>query len=184
MRKTILALILAALAASPAGATTLERMSLHKLTGVARVVVRARCVGGRSLWEGGEIWTLTRFTTIETFKGSPGASFTVRLIGGEVGGIESIVAGVPRFFAGEQVVLFLDPLAGGDYGVTAWTEGTFRVLRDAAGRRLVVRETPPEEVYDRATHRFRAPAARVMPLAAFRRRIERFARRGAAKGAP
>ena len=178
LRKMIFALCVAALLAAPAGATTIARMNLRQLAAAARVVVRARCLGNESRWEGGEIWTFSRFQTLEAFKGSPPAAFTVRLIGGQVGGIESIVAGVPHFFVGEEVILFLDPAAGGGYSVTAWVEGTFRVRRDAAGHRFVTQETAAEEVYDRATRRFRIEGIHRMPLAAFRRKLEGITGRG------
>jgi hypothetical protein len=178
LRKMIPALCVTALLAAPASATTIARMNLGQLAAAARVVVRARCLGNESRWEGGEIWTFNRFQTLESFKGSAPAAFTVRLIGGQVGGIESIVAGVPRFFAGEEVILFLDRAAGGAYSVTAWVEGTFRVRRDAAGRRFVTQETATQEVYDRAARRFHTKGIHRMPLAEFRRKLEGITGRG------
>lgn len=171
-RKMIFALCAAAFLAGAAGATTLARMNLRQLAAAAHVVVRARCLGSDSRWQGGEIWTFNRFETIESFKGAPEARFTVRLIGGKVGGVESVVDGVPRFSRGEEVILFLDPVAGGDYSVTAWVEGTFRVRRRAGGKRFVMQESAAEAVYDRATHSFRTEGIRRMPLAKFRRRLE------------
>ncbi len=170
LRKAIFALCVAALAAT-AGATTIARMNLRQLAAASRAVVRARCLGNNSRWEGGEIWTFSRFDTLEAFKGSPPGEFTVQLIGGQAGGIESIVAGVPRFFPGEEVILFLAPAAGGGDSVTAWEEGTFRVTRDAAGHALVTQDMAAEEVYDRAKRRFRNENIRRMPLSAFRRKI-------------
>ncbi|MDE3136445.1 MAG: hypothetical protein KGL59_07710 [Acidobacteriota bacterium] len=170
---------MAALAAA-ACATTIARMNLRQLAAASRVVVRARCLGSDSLWEGREIWTFSRFATMEAFKGSPGAEFTVRAIGGQAGGIESIVADAPRFFPGEEVILFLDPAAGG-YSVTAWDEGTFRVTRDRAGRRFVT-QGAAEEVYDRAKRRFRSENIRRMPLSTFRRKLQSITGRAPARG--
>jgi hypothetical protein len=171
LRKTIFALCAGAFLCATAAATTIARMNLRELAAASRVVVRARCTGNDSRWEGGEIWTFTRFETIEAFKGSPPGAFTVRLIGGQAGGIESIVAGVPRFFPGEEAILFLAPAGGGGYSVTAWEEGTFRVTRDAAGQPLVTQDMAAEEVYDRATRQIRNENIRRMPLSAFRRKI-------------
>ncbi|HVB99403.1 MAG TPA: hypothetical protein VNJ12_08775 [Candidatus Dormibacteraeota bacterium] len=172
MRKRLLFLFAVAMLASTSGATTLARMNLEQLGTAATVIVRARCMGSFSDWEGGEIWTLTRFQTLERFKGALPAGFTVRLIGGQVGGIESIVSEVPRFRPGEEVVLFLDPTNGGDYTVTAWVEGTFRVRRDGAGRAFVTEESASQVVYDRATRKFRVEGIRRMPLGQFRQRIQ------------
>jgi hypothetical protein len=168
-RKWIPALCAAMLLAAPAAPTTLARMNFSQLTRAATVVVRAKCLGEQSLWERGEIWTLSRFEVLETFKGQAQAQFTVRLLGGRVDGIESLVAGVPHFRAGEQVVLFLDPLRRGGFSVTAWSEGTFHVDDDATGRPQLTQATTAQLVYDPATHKFGVAGVRRMPLAAFRR---------------
>jgi hypothetical protein len=160
-----------AVLAAPAAATTLARMSLARLTAAATAIVRARCLGASSDWEGGEIWTRTRFRTLETFKGAPPAEFTVRLLGGQVGGIESIVGDVPRFQPGEDMVLFLDPSQGDSFSVTAWIEGTFRVRHNPSGHVFVTQESAGEAVYDRATGLLRQQGIRDMPLDEFRLRI-------------
>jgi hypothetical protein len=120
--------------AAAARATTLERMSVEAMTKAAGVVAEARCTGSASEWQGGEIWTITRFAVIEAWKGNPGRQVTVRLPGGRVGHITSLVPGVPRFSAGEEVVLFLESPRAGAYAVTAWSEGTFRIRRDTPHR--------------------------------------------------
>lgn len=183
MRKRWLSALLIALLAAPVTATTLARMNFARLTAAATVIVRARCLRSFSDWEGTEIWTRTRFQTLETFKGSPPAEFTVRLIGGKVGGIESIVSDVPRFRPGEQVVLFLNSSAGDSYSVTAWVEGAFRVRHDRSGHALLTQESAGEAVYDRATRQLREGGIRNMPLEEFRQRILNL-RSGTHLGAP
>jgi hypothetical protein len=172
------------LLAAQATGTTLARMDLARLTAAATAIARARCLGNSSDWEAGEIWTRTRFQTLETWKGALPAEFTVRLIGGQVGGIESIVSEVPRFQPGEEVVLFLDPSAGGSYGVTAWTEGTFRVRRDRAGHAFVTQASTSEAVYNRATRQFRVEGIQRMALDQFRQRIRDLARSEASGNPP
>lgn len=159
------------LAALPASATTLAPMNLRQLTAAAQLVVRAKCLGSASRWEGGEIWTFTRFASIESFKGAAPPEFTVGALGGKVGAIESVVAGTPRFQPGEQVVLFLEPSPAGGYGITGWVEGTFRLRRDAAGRPLLTQDSAGGMVFDRATRSFRTEGICAMPLATFRRRL-------------
>ena len=178
-----IAMLVSSALASPARATTLALMNLRQLTAAATAIVRARCLGSSSDWERGEIWTLTRFQTLERFKGALPVEFTVRLIGGRVGGIESIVSEVPRFWPGEEVVLFLDPTQGGDYAVTAWAEGTFRVRRDRAGRRIVTADSAGQLVYDRATRQFRVEGIHRMLLGAFRQRIRSLVNSKSAPGA-
>lgn len=169
-RKWIPILCVVALLAAPAAATTLAQMSLSQLTQAARVIVRARFLGGASNWQRGEIWTASRFRVLETFKGRTAAEITVRTIGGRVGGVESLVDGVPHFVHGEEVVLFLDPLPQGGYAITAWTEGTFRV-RTVRGRPYLTQATAAQLVYNPATKKFHTAGVQRMPLAEFRRRM-------------
>lgn len=168
-------LFVCALLAGTAMAATLARMDLSQLTHAAAVVVRARCLGGTSDWERGEVWTLTRFKPLETFKGHTPAPFTVRLLGGKVGAIESVVGGVPQFRPGEQVVLFLVPVPAGGYSIIAWSEGTFRVRKDSRGRAFVTQDTAARIVYDPTTRKFQAQGLHRMPLASFRMLVEKFA---------
>jgi hypothetical protein len=181
---TALAAALSLIAPAPAAATTLARLSLGQLTAASALIVRARCLGATTGWEASEIWTFTRFQALESFKGAAPGSFTVRLIGGTAGSIESVVAGVPRFDKGEEVVLFLARPRNGNYGVIAWIEGTFRVQRDAAGHAFLTQESSGQLVFDRAKRAFQRQGIRRMPLATFRRTIERLATQVPATGSP
>jgi hypothetical protein len=181
MRKlAILALGAAILGAAGARAATLARMKLPELARASAFVVQARCLEVSSRWEGGEIWTFSRFETLSSWKGKLPAEFAVRMIGGQVGEIESLVSGVPRFAPGEEAVLFLVPTVERDYAVTAWTEGTFRVRRDALGHAFVTQESAAELVFHPSTRSFAARGIRRMPLAAFHRLFERVSRASAA----
>lgn len=174
MRKlAILALGAAIFAGANAGAATLEKMTLGEMGAASAFVVRARCLEVSSRWDRGEIWTFSRFQTIGSWKGNLPGEFTVRMIGGQVGEIESLVSGVPRFAPGDEAVLFLVPTAERDYAVTAWTEGTFRVRRDASGSAFVTQESAAELVFDPTTRKYQAPGIRKMPLAAFHGLFER-----------
>jgi hypothetical protein len=181
---TALAAALSLLAPAPASGTTLARLSLGQLTAASALIVRARCLGATTRWEAGEIWTFTRFRTLESFRGAAPGSFTVRLIGGKVGSIESVVAGVPRFRKGEEAVLFLSRPRNGNYGVIAWVEGTFRVERNAAGRAFLTQESSGQLVYDRARRAFQRQGIRRMPLATFRQTIGRLASQAPAARSP
>jgi hypothetical protein len=95
------------LAGAAAHATTLVCMTVREMTHAAELVVRARCVEGMAKWDAGEIWTFTTFEIEEAWKGSPPRQIVVRLLGGTTAELTSSVDGVPRFRAGEEVVLFL-----------------------------------------------------------------------------
>ncbi len=157
-------------------ALTLERMSVAKMTQVAQLVVRARCVTNSSAWHDGEIWTFTSFTVEDAWKGAPSGAaqrLTVRLLGGSVGNLSSTVSGVPRFRPGEEVILFLQPTARGDYSIVSWVQGTFRIHRDGrSGVEIVVQDTAAFDTYDPATQQFDAEGIRNLPVGALRMRVQ------------
>jgi hypothetical protein len=159
-----------------ASATTLERMSIAKMTEHAQLVVRARCVANTVAWDGGEIWTFTSFEIEDSWKGAPtGAAqqVTVRLLGGTVGNLTSTVSGVPRFRAGEEVILFLQPTPRGDFSIVSWVQGTFRIHRDGrSGAEIVVQDTAAFDTYDPATRQFDIEGIRNLTVAALRLRVQ------------
>jgi hypothetical protein len=156
-----------------ARATTLMRMSVAQISRTARVIVRARCLGNSVSWDAGEIWTFTSFDVEEVWRGSASARVVVRLLGGRLGNITSSVSGVPRFRAGEEVVLFLEPTSRGDFSVVSWQQGTFRIRPDPrTGEESVVQDTASFATFDPATHRFQATGIRSLSLESFRARVD------------
>ncbi len=169
-----LALLLVAwcFATSAGRATTLARLSLDDLARAATLIVRARCVATSSRWESGTVWTFAEFDVSETFKGSAPERVTVRLPGGQAKGFTVHVEGAPRFTAGEEGVLFLEKTRMSDYAITAWTEGTFRLHRDArTGRETVTQDSAALAVFDPTTRQFRSEGLRNLPLDEFRSRV-------------
>ncbi len=165
--------VLAVLLATPAGATTLQLMSLAKMAQAAPLIVQAQCVANSVALDAGEIWTFTSFRVEDTWRGNARPQITVRLLGGTMGDITSHVAGVPRFRPGEEVVLLLEPTHHGDWSVVSWEQGTFRIRRDAShSRALVTQDTASFATFDPVTRRFRATGVRNMPLQALHGQIE------------
>ncbi len=157
---------------SPASATTLARMSLSDLARAAGAIVRVRCSATTSQWESGTIWTFTDFDVLESFKGAPPQRIRVRVPGGRVGHLMATVEAAPQFQPGEEIVLFLEKTAAGDYGVTAWAEGTFRIRRSpSAAAAVVTQESSRFAIFDQATRTFRAEGVRNLPLDEFRRHL-------------
>jgi len=169
----LLALLLSLAANPPTGATTLMRMSLSQMSRAAKLVVRARCLGNSAGWDAGEIWTFTSFAVEESWRGSAPSQVWVRLLGGRLGNITSTVSGIPRFSAGEEVILFLEPTPRGDFSIVSWEQGTFRVLRDArTGEEIAVQDTASFPVFDPVARRFEAAGIRDVPVAALRARVD------------
>jgi hypothetical protein len=167
----LLVALSAAFLSGAALATTLARMDLDTLARSTEMIIRARCISTSSHWESGSIWTFAGFAVIETFKGAPPQELRVRLAGGRAGHLETKVQGVPRFVVGEEVVLFVERTSAGDYGVTSWAQGTFRVHRDAAGDVRLSQDTCQFAVFDSRTRQFAPSGIRNISLSEFRDRI-------------
>src|SRR5271154_5502067 len=169
-----LSLLLAtAIEASP---TTFVKMSLEQLSSATPLIVRARCQGSIVSAVRGEIWTVTSFEVREVWKGNAPAVVRVRLLGGRTAEFTSHVEGVPRFRAGEDLVLFLAALRLGDYSVAGWAQGTFRIQRGGAGASLVVTQdtasfSPAAFSGGTAERGADGGAVRGLPLEEFRRRV-------------
>jgi hypothetical protein len=165
---TFTSALLACILVVEASATTLARMDLSALAHSAELVVRARCTHSETRWESESIWTFDDFDVLETFKGAPPQILRVRLPGGRVDHMEVRVEGVPAFATGEETVLFVEKTSAGDYGVTSWAQGTFRIHREAGGNARVTQDSSHFAVFDPHTRQFAAIGVRNLPLSEFR----------------
>ena len=180
-----LALICASFAASysPVRATTLRRMSVADLSRAAHIVARARCVANSTRWDAGEIWTFTTFDVEEIWKGSAPAQITVRLLGGRTEDFTSTVSGVPRFYPGEELILFLERTPAQDFSIVSWMQGTFRIAHiSTTGEEIVTQDTAAFPVFDPASHNFEAAGIRKMSLSTFRSLVTASVQPQAAQG--
>ena len=156
-----------------ARATTLESMSLARMSRIATVIVRARCISNSAAWDQGEIWTFTAFYVLDTWKGSTPARISVRLLGGTVGQLASTVSAVPRFQPGEEVILFLQPMPAGDFSIVSWQQGTFRIRHDPrTGAEIVTQDTASLATFNPQSRRFETIGIRSLALDAFRARVD------------
>jgi hypothetical protein len=175
-RRFLWLLFLAALAllAAVANAATLARLRFEELAKRAAAVARVRCLGAESKWQNGEIWTETQFEVEEQSKGALPGLITVRMLGGIVGPLHSYVEGVPAFRAGEEAYLFLWAREGEPYRVLGWTQGTFRIARDArTGLETVTQDSAAMPLFDPQTRQFRHGGIRNLPLAIFQLKLRK-----------
>jgi len=164
-RRFLWILFLAALTllAVVASATTLSRLRFEELAQQATDVARLRCLSAEARWENGEIWTDTRFEVV-----------TIRTVGGTIGGLHSRVEGVPEFRAGEEVYVFLWGREGEPHRVLGWSQGTFRIARDArTGAEIVTQDSAAAPVFDPRTHEFRRSGIRNLPVASFQMKLRK-----------
>jgi hypothetical protein len=170
----LIGLALLALTAMAAHGTTLVAMPLEELVRKSTAAARLRCLGSHSLWERGELWTETRFAVLERTKGALPEVVTVRTLGGSDGRLRSRVEGVPVFRSGEQVYLFLLAHEGEPYRVLGWSQGTFRIKRDArTGVEIVTQDSAAMPVFEPSTRSFRRDGIRNLRLEIFQGRLRR-----------
>jgi len=163
-----------ALLAVVANATTLSRLRFEDLVNQATAVARLRCIGVESKWQAGEIWTETRFETVEVNKGVLPTVVSVRMLGGIVGNLHSRVEGVPAFRPGEEAYVFLWANEGEPFRVLGWSQGTFRIARDPrTGAERVTQDSAAAPVFDPRTHQFHHGGIRNLPVAIFQWKLRK-----------
>jgi len=133
------------LACLSAWGATLERLSLDEMTARSTAIVRARAQASSGVLIGSTIYTRTRFQVLERWKGAEAAEVDVFQPGGTTGGVTQSYIGVPRFSAGQEVVLFLWTGPSGRTQVIGLSQGVFQVERNRSEEAQAVRE-PSSEV--------------------------------------
>jgi len=128
------------------------------LVTASKAIVVATAGDSHSRWApGGWIETVTDLHVSEAIRGPIAAGETIHVteLGGVVGGIGYVVAGSPRYAAGQRVLLFLETNDRGDWVAKNMAVGKFDRAEDLRGRRLLVRDA--EEIVgweeDGAIHR-------------------------------
>ena len=170
----ILLLVALGLLAVVANATTLVRLRFEELARQATAVARLRCLGTRSFWESGEIWTETRFAVVEQNKGELPQLVRVRMLGGSVGNLHSRVEEVPAFHAGEEAYVFLWGPEGEPFRVLGWSQGTFRIRRDPkTGLETVTQDSAAAPIFDPSSRQFRHGGIRNLPVAIFQLKLKK-----------
>lgn len=175
-RRFLWILFLAALTllAIVANATTLARMRFEELAQQATAVARLRCLGAKSFWEKGEIWTVTDFEVLEQAKGSLPAVVHVRTLGGTLGHLHSHVEETPVFHPGEEAYLFLWGREGEPLRVLGWSQGTFRIARDAkTGAEAVTQDAAAAPIFDPQARRFVHQGIRDLPVSIFQMKLRK-----------
>ncbi len=168
-------LALLAMTAVIASATTLVHVPFDELVQQSTAVARLRCLGSESRFDGREIWTETRFEVLELDKGLLPGLIIVRMMGGRAGHLHSRIDGVPRFRVGEEVYLFLwNRRAGDPFTVLGWSQGTFRIARNAdTGMEIVTQDSAMASIFDPGTREFRRTGVRNLPVALFRVKLRK-----------
>jgi len=134
MRRTLLALILAAAVSASAFATVVVRVGVDDLTDTCHraVVGTVESTSVEFDREKGRIWTTYRIRVDETWLGGADAAVVVSVPGGESGGVTQDYEGGARLEKGARAALFLWRRDDGRLLVLGEGQGAFHVRRDAA----------------------------------------------------
>src|SRR2546423_15073441 len=127
--------------ASSALATTVIPPSFDELVSRAELIFQGSVTDVRSEWTGeGAQRHIMSYVTLkveDTIKGNPGASVTLRMLGGTVGAETMEVADAPKFKVGDRDILFVENNGTQFIPLVGIMHGRFRVKKDEAGRDAV-----------------------------------------------
>jgi hypothetical protein len=156
-----------------AQATTLVHLTFPELVKNSSAIAHVRCIGSQVVYERGEIWTDTSLQVLESNKGNLPAVVIVRQPGGKFAHLESRVDGTPQFRAGEELYVFLAGQPGGRFFLVGWSQGTFRVRKNArTGIATVTQDSAEIPAYDRQSREF-TTGVKNLRLDSFREQLRR-----------
>lgn len=119
--------------ASPCLATTLAWMDVQALTESSTSVIMGHVVSQRHLTDGpGVSLNQITFAVSRTLKGTLQGSIVVNNPG---------FPGAPAFAEGDELILFVYT-RDGTHVITGFQQGSFRIVSDASGRRVLDRAVP------------------------------------------
>lgn len=133
-------MLLLALLVAPAQAVTVAPLSFAELVRQSSRVVYARVVEVRSQWteDRRRIESLVTVEIVQSLKGTAAGELVVTVPGGQVGRYLNLMPGAPVFTRGDLAVLFLTARGARLPITTGFTQGIYRVTRDAASGATLV----------------------------------------------
>ncbi len=178
-RATWMSVLLGAALAAPLAGATLEKLSLDEMVRKSTAIVRVRAEGSRTIQRGPLIYTLTRVSVIERWKGPEASSIEVAVPGGSLGALRQEFSGTPALERGAEYVLFLWTGKSGITYVIGLSQGVFELRRDADGKLVAYRPASAATMLDPSTGRPVQDQALTLALSELRRRVERVMGAGA-----
>jgi hypothetical protein len=133
------------LLAAPAAATTVIEKDLSELSAEADLVFVGRVAAVESRWRDEErraIETVVTFDVLESLYGDASGQVKLPFAGGELDGLREVVAGLPQFTVGEQVVVFATEHPGIS-PIVGFHQGCFRVVTGPTGPVVLNAENAP-----------------------------------------
>lgn len=163
-------------------------LGLERLVGGADIVFHGRCLANQVELDASTnmVVTYTTFEVLDTVKGEPGITHTIKQIGGNLPGsnVHMKWPGVPKFIEGEEYVVFLPPQSvAGFSSPVGLGQGNFKVLPGSQGQDVsngrdfeeLLKNIPtgsvPASVMTRMTQKFSTHSANTPQGAASRARM-------------
>lgn len=126
-------------------ATTVIPPTFDELVARAEVIFQGSVTDVRSQWigEGAQrhIVTYVTFKVSDAIKGNPGASYTMRMLGGTVDGQTMEVSDAPKFKIGDRDFLFIEHNGTQFIPLVGIMHGRFRIARVEGGQEVVADES-------------------------------------------
>lgn len=123
--------------AATAGSTTVVPPTFETLVSRAGTIFVSEVIDVRAEWEstpeGRSIVTLVTFRVSDVWKGTLGPVTQLEFLGGTVGDVSMVVAGMPTFTLGQRDVLFVGSTARAISPLIGFMHGRMRVERDGSG---------------------------------------------------
>jgi hypothetical protein len=124
-------------------ATSVIPPTFDELVGKAELIFQGSVTNVRSQWvgEGAQrhIATYVTFTVEDALKGSPGASYTIQMLGGTIGDETMEVSETPKFAVGDRDILFVEHNGQQFVPFVGIMHGRFRIQREAqTGREIIL----------------------------------------------
>jgi len=142
--RSLLLLSCAFLAIAGARATTVIPPTFDELVNEAELIFQGAVTDVRSQWtgEGAErrIVSDITFQVEDALKGTPGESYTIRMLGGTVDGQTLRVSDAPTFKVGDRDILFVENNGRQFIPLVGIMHGRFHVQQEQDGKESVARD--------------------------------------------
>jgi hypothetical protein len=129
LRKLILVM---GLLATPVFATTVQKMELPDLVSLSDSIVQGHVESVESRWENKMVYTYTSVAVDDPLKGERRRTILLRHQGGRVGALNVLIAGMPHFNKGDQVIVFLRNRQDGTFDLIGLDQGKYDIVNDVA----------------------------------------------------
>lgn len=107
-------------------------MDLDELVAGSDSIVEAEVESVQSRWENRQIFTHITIRIVDPMKGDRSRTLVIRQLGGRVGALNAVVAGMPQFEPGAHVIVFLKDSGNGTFQVVGMNQGRYVITEDYA----------------------------------------------------